>query len=144
MSLTLNTHAGLRSWSLRKSTLAMGLVSLLVGEVLVLTLRFDTTTLSSLGDETGWLSRILQQSGKMARVVVPMAAGVLILGGERLRAQVGKALFEDGFSRRWQACLVGHVLALAGFSASPGPSSQAPSNPPTLTSGSWPGEAWGS
>src|SRR5690242_19725048 len=61
------------------------LVALLLAEVLVLTLRFDT---ASLGKETGWWAQLLGQAHLAPRLALVVAAATLAFGGRRLRDEL--------------------------------------------------------
>lgn len=87
------------------------LTGVLIVEMSALTLRFDTETL---GQESGWWAAWLGQSHLIPRLAIGMAAGTLVLGGARLRAELQRqsaALDRPG----WWVFLLPHLAAFAGF-----------------------------
>jgi exosortase E/protease (VPEID-CTERM system) len=93
---------------------ALVLVGLLVGEVLLLTLRFDTGTLRG---QSGWWAELLGQSHLLLRLVIAVAAATLLLGGVSLWNEV-RQLPVPALSLRGTAlALLSHFAACSAFAA---------------------------
>jgi exosortase E/protease (VPEID-CTERM system) len=90
----------------------VGLAAVLLGEVLLLSLRFDT---GAVGAEKVWWAVLLVEAKNLFRLGVTVAATTLLFGGVSL----WQALWRDGspMSGRhpWWAYLLGHFAALGLF-----------------------------
>jgi exosortase E/protease (VPEID-CTERM system) len=85
-----------------------GLAGLLLGEVLALTLRYDT---ASLANEAGPWARLLGEAPLLLRLGIAVAAATLLFGGAGLWAELRRA-YRPTFP--WVA-LAAHLALFAGF-----------------------------
>ena len=89
-----------------------GLAALLIAEILLLTIRFDTMHLD--GVDAAW-ARILGASPALLRVGIAMVGVTLLLGG----ASLWKEVWRDGNpvppAYPWVVFAAGHLVALAVF-----------------------------
>ncbi|MBY0227979.1 MAG: exosortase E/protease, VPEID-CTERM system [Gemmataceae bacterium] len=85
--------------------------ALLVAELLLLTLRFDTGSLAGLGT---WWADLLGKAHALPQVAVAIAAATFLIGGGRLRDDLRRASSEGAHLPLWPF-LLGHFAALAGF-----------------------------
>lgn len=90
------------------------LAALLIGEVLLLTLRFDT---SSLKGQSGWWAVLLGESNLLPRLVIAVAAATLLLGGASLWQDVRRLSISPLCWRTIGALVLAHLTAFAAFAA---------------------------
>ena len=88
------------------------LAIVLVAELMALTLRFDTETLSA---ESGWWTTLLERSHVVPRLAIVIVAGTLIFGGTRLQEVIGRLSGSLRRSRIWWVYLLAHLVLFAGF-----------------------------
>lgn len=88
------------------------LVALATAELIALAVRFDTESLLA---QQGWWAQAVGQSHIVPELGIVAAAATVLLGGARLWGELRQ--LSDCINRpRWfWACLVGHLVALAGF-----------------------------
>ncbi|HTU91350.1 MAG TPA: exosortase E/protease, VPEID-CTERM system [Gemmataceae bacterium] len=90
------------------------LIALLIVEVLLLTLRFDT---ESLDGQSGWWARLLGKSPLLIRFVIAVAAATLLLGGASLWEQLRRLPVLPISFRTTGLPFLGHLAALGAFVA---------------------------
>jgi exosortase E/protease (VPEID-CTERM system) len=90
------------------------LIALLIGEVLLLTLRFDT---GALHGQAGWWALLLGESNLLLRLVIAIAAATLLLGGASLWKTVRRLSVPPLSPRRNGLPFLGHLTAFAAFAA---------------------------
>ncbi len=90
------------------------LVALLLGEVLLLTLRFDTGTLRG---QSGWWAELLGQSNLLLRLVIAVVAATLLIGGASLWRDVCRMPESAMSLSSIGIAIVFHLLAFAAFAA---------------------------
>ncbi len=88
------------------------LVSLLIGEVLLLTLRFDTGTLR---DQSGWWVVLLGESPLLLQLIIAITAATLLLGGVGLWHEARRLPVPPVSFRTTGLPLLGHLAAFAAF-----------------------------
>lgn len=88
------------------------LVSLLVGEVLLLTFRFDT---GSLRGQTGWWAHLLSESPLVLRLLIAIIAATLLLGGATLWDEARRLVVPPVSFRHTGLPFLGHLAAFAAF-----------------------------
>ncbi|HKI38341.1 MAG TPA: exosortase E/protease, VPEID-CTERM system [Gemmataceae bacterium] len=89
-----------------------GLLALLVGELLVLTVRFDTVGLEAV---SGWWAEALRHSSEVPRLAAVIASAVVLFGGSRLRRGWEQVADRQAVLPTWPF-LVAHLILLALFS----------------------------
>jgi exosortase E/protease (VPEID-CTERM system) len=90
------------------------LVSLLVLELMVLTLSFDTEVVSRSG--VRWL-RFLEQTPRIPTLAIAVAVATVLFGGRRLRDEYVRLEFSEPQLGRTLLLLAGHLACFAGFNA---------------------------
>ena len=90
------------------------LVALLIGEVLLLTLRFDTGTLRG---QSGWWATLLGESNLLLRLLIAVAAATLLLGGASLWSDVRRLPASPMTFRSIGIPLVLHLFSFVSFAA---------------------------
>ncbi|HLJ10278.1 MAG TPA: exosortase E/protease, VPEID-CTERM system [Planctomycetaceae bacterium] len=90
--------------------MALGLA--LMGELLGLTIRFDT---ASLDGATGWWTNWLSQAALLPEILIALAAALLVVGTGRLREIAGLLARESAAHARWWLYFIGHLAAFAGL-----------------------------
>lgn len=90
------------------------LVALLLGEVLLLTLRFDTGTLRG---QSGWWVELLGRSNLLLRLVIAIVAATLLLGGASLWRDVCRLPESTMSLSSIGIAIIFHLLAFAAFAA---------------------------
>jgi exosortase E/protease (VPEID-CTERM system) len=90
----------------------VGLLALLVGEILLLTLRFDS---GSLIGETGWWALPLHAAPRLLSLGLTIAAATLLFAGADLWRELPRANPSSGRPYRWWAFVPGHLAALGTF-----------------------------
>jgi exosortase E/protease (VPEID-CTERM system) len=86
---------------------------LLVVELLLLTLRFDSKSLDGLDI---WWAELFGHAHVLPRVAIAVAAATFLFGGNRLRADLRQAASGEAYLAAWPF-LLGHLAALAAFTA---------------------------
>lgn len=89
------------------------LAALPIVEVLLLTLRFDTGTLSG---QSGWWAELLGESPLLFQLVIAVAAATLLLGGASLWTEARRLPVPTLALRTVGLPFLGHLAALAAFS----------------------------
>jgi hypothetical protein len=92
---------------------AAALAALLLAEILALTLRFDTGSLA--GTQAVWAD-LLGEAPQLPRLALVIAAATLLVGGRRLRGELGEVTARHRSWPRWPFFL-DHLAAFAGFAA---------------------------
>jgi exosortase E/protease (VPEID-CTERM system) len=87
------------------------LTALLVVELLVLTVRFDTAPLAAVG---GWWAEALGHAGDVPRLALGIASATLLFGGRRLRLGLEEVADRRAALPTWPF-LLAHFAALAAF-----------------------------
>jgi len=88
------------------------LAGLLVAEILLLTIRFDT---ASLGENTAWWALLLGQTGQWLRLGIAAVTATLLLSGGLLCEELRRGHERLGESHRWWPLFVCHLAAFATF-----------------------------
>lgn len=88
------------------------LIALLVTELVVLTLRFDT---ESLRDQPGGWAEWLGRSYLLPRLGIVIAAATVLLGGRRLWRELEGHSAALGAPNRWRLFLLAHLTVFGGF-----------------------------
>jgi len=96
------------------SALLAGLVGLLVIELLTLTVSFDTEVVIRHGGR--WVA-LLGQTHHIPTIAVAVAMATVLLGGGRLRHELGRLTTPEHRPGQALALLVGHLAAFGGFTA---------------------------
>jgi hypothetical protein len=88
------------------------LLGLLIGEVLLLTLRFDTGTLRG---QSGWWAELLGESNLLLRLVIAVVAATLLLGGASMWDNIRRLHVQPVSFRTTGTPLIAHLLAFIAF-----------------------------
>jgi exosortase E/protease (VPEID-CTERM system) len=88
------------------------LAALLLTEVMLLTLRFDT---ASLRHETGWWAELLGQAHLVPRLAIAIGAAVLVFGGRGLREELEELSPRLAGALSVWPLFLAHLIAFAGF-----------------------------
>jgi exosortase E/protease (VPEID-CTERM system) len=88
------------------------LIGLLIGEVLLLTLRFDTGSLEA---ESGWWVVLLSKSPLLLQIVIAVTSATLLLGGATLWAEARLLSVPPVSIRSSGLPLLGHLAAFVAF-----------------------------
>jgi exosortase E/protease (VPEID-CTERM system) len=88
------------------------LISLLLAEMLALTVSFDSGSLAS---GLGWWASLLEHSSELAKVAIAAVGATLVFGSAQLRAELARHLdLEDRPKRLWIA-LLAHLATFGLF-----------------------------
>jgi len=88
------------------------LAGLLVAEILLLTVRFDTV---SLGENTAWWALLLGQSGQWLRLGIAAVTATLLISSGLLWDELRRGHGRLDQPHRWWPLFLGHLAAYAGF-----------------------------
>jgi exosortase E/protease (VPEID-CTERM system) len=89
-----------------------GLLALLLTELLLLSIRFDTGMLAK---QSGLWARLVGVTPALLRISLAVAAAILLFGSRDLRQDFRRGAAPGGATHRWWAFLLGHFAALALF-----------------------------
>ena len=92
----------------------VGLALLLGGEVLLLTLIFDTGVFNR---DPRWWAGLMRYASRVPQLGLAVAVATLIFGGRRFRAELGRLSEHRGSPHRARWLLAGHLAAFACFAA---------------------------
>jgi exosortase E/protease (VPEID-CTERM system) len=84
----------------------------LIGEILLLTVRFDTWIF---WDQTAWWTIVVGESSQVLRWAIAAAAVTLLVSGPRLWHELESSYQELQQPPRWWPFLLGHLAALVAF-----------------------------
>jgi len=90
----------------------IGLAALLIGEVLALTLRYDTGTLAG---NSSWWAELMGQSHLLPKLLAAAGTAVLVLGGTRVVAELRRLAEQTVEPRAALLYLAGHLAAFAAL-----------------------------
>ncbi len=90
----------------------LSLAALLIGEVLLVTLRFDAGTLQG---QSGWWAELLRESHLLLHLIIAAAAATLLVGGAALWDEIRRLPVTPLSLRTAAMLLFGHFAALAAF-----------------------------
>ena len=90
----------------------IGLAVLLVAEIVLVTLRFDTATL---GDDTGWWAVLLRQSSRLLQLVITVVTATVLVGGGAMWNELRRSHERLDKSPCWWPWLLSHGVAYTAF-----------------------------
>jgi exosortase E/protease (VPEID-CTERM system) len=90
----------------------IAMCGLLVGEVVFLTLRFDTETLNG---NDGWWAQLLGQAHFLPQLALNMVVALAAFGGRQMWAGLTTAAEAPHAPRVWRRALAGQCVAFGGF-----------------------------
>jgi exosortase E/protease (VPEID-CTERM system) len=88
------------------------LLVLLLGEVLLLTLRFDVETITA---EDSWWAQSMYATPRLLRCAIAIVSGILLLCGDRLWSRLRREEGPPATTFFWTGCLLAHLGLFGAF-----------------------------